>query len=230
LADSNEEVVARLLREGLNHYGTGDVRQAVQCWRDVLAIEPDHEEARDYLETAGAFDDLEDGPDDGGVEGEAGAVETEEESAGTVEYGMLGEDEQKEEAHPEDASPIDVLARDAMTLFRGGDLEAALDVFEDVASRDPARIEVQSYIETLRSRLVKKYRDRIGKRDRVPRLRIDVQEVMKFDLPSTAGFLLSQVDGATSVTDLVSLSGLDEFDTLRVLSGLLEAGIVEFGP
>ena len=51
---------------------------------------------------------------------------------------------------------------------------------------------------------------------------------MKFNLPATAGFVLSQVDGATSVTDLVSLSGLDEFDTLRILSHLLDAGIVEF--
>ena len=50
---------------------------------------------------------------------------------------------------------------------------------------------------------------------------------MKFNLPTTAGFVLSLVDGSTSVNDLMSLSGLDAFDTLRILTGLIDAGIVE---
>ena len=50
--------------------------------------------------------------------------------------------------------------------------------------------------------------------------------ITKFNLPSDAGFLLSLVDGSTSVADLVSLSGMDAFEALRTFRGLLETGIV----
>jgi hypothetical protein len=50
---------------------------------------------------------------------------------------------------------------------------------------------------------------------------------MKYNLPATAGFLLSLIDGRTCVDELLALSGMDPFDVLRGLSNLLDAGIVE---
>jgi hypothetical protein len=61
----------------------------------------------------------------------------------------------------------------------------------------------------------------------VPRLRLGSQEILRFNLPADAGFLLSMVDGATPAADLVALSGMDPFDALRALQRLLEAGILE---
>jgi hypothetical protein len=52
---------------------------------------------------------------------------------------------------------------------------------------------------------------------------------MKFNLPAQAGFMLSLIDGDTSVGDIVSLSGMDSFEALRVLNGLVDAGIVSLG-
>ncbi len=77
-----------------------------------------------------------------------------------------------------------------------------------------------------RGRLVERYRERVGGLTAVPALRIAPDDVLKFNLPATAGFLLSLVDGQTTVEELISLSGLDAFETLRVLAGLVEAGIV----
>ena len=53
MAESREEAVARLLREGLNFYGMGKVAQALRCWRQVLALDPGNAEAQDYVQTAG---------------------------------------------------------------------------------------------------------------------------------------------------------------------------------
>ena len=53
------------------------------------------------------------------------------------------------------------------------------------------------------------------------------QEVLGFNLPANAGFLLSMIDGNTSVSDLVTLTGMDPFDALQIFHRLMDAGIVE---
>jgi hypothetical protein len=53
---------------------------------------------------------------------------------------------------------------------------------------------------------------------------------MRFNLPANAGFVLSMVDGRTSVNEILALSGMDPFDAVRVVSKLLGAGIVEVSP
>ena len=47
------ESVARLLAEGLEHFGRDRVDRAIACWRQVLELDPTQQEARDYLESAG---------------------------------------------------------------------------------------------------------------------------------------------------------------------------------
>lgn len=46
--------IARLLQQGLDHYGRNEVAEAVECWQRVLELQPDHPVARDYLDSAGA--------------------------------------------------------------------------------------------------------------------------------------------------------------------------------
>jgi len=45
--------IPRLLQQGLDHYGRNEVDEAVTCWLKVLALDPGHVTARDYLEAAG---------------------------------------------------------------------------------------------------------------------------------------------------------------------------------
>ena len=52
------------------------------------------------------------------------------------------------------------------------------------------------------------------------------EDLMKFNLPSGAGFLLSRIDGLTPVEDLVAVSGMDPFEAVHTLGRLLEADIV----
>jgi len=53
VAELNEQKIARLMAEGLDHYGQDEIDRAVACWRAVLELAPHHEVARDYLEVAG---------------------------------------------------------------------------------------------------------------------------------------------------------------------------------
>jgi len=130
--------------------------------------------------------------------------------------------------HGPSGRPADTasLVEDALKLMREGDLESALELLELASRHEGDRLELQGYLDLVRSRLLSGYRERVGGMQAVPVVQLAGADIRKFNLPAPAGFLLSLVDGHTSVEELVSLSGLDPFETLRTLSGLLEAGIL----
>jgi len=127
------------------------------------------------------------------------------------------------------AAGSESLVADALKLMRAGDLEPALELLELASRHGGDRLDVQGYLDLVRSRLLSRYRERVGGMQAVPVVQLAAPDLRKFNLPAPAGFLLSLVDGRTSVEELVSLSGLDPFETLRTLSGLLEAGILRSG-
>ena len=198
MGESDAAKIKRLIRDGLDCFGTGDASQAIACWDEVLAIDPQNAKALDYLEAARG-DGATDRPDVG------------------------REDAGNEEPERE----VTRLLEEAQNLLGSDDLEGALSVFRAAANRDPDRIEVESYIDMVRGRLVQRYRDRVGDTGAVPRVVIDPSEVTAFDLPADAGFMLSLVDGKTSIDELIALSGMDAFEALRILNELLAAGIAE---
>ena len=53
MAEGPAERVARLLAEGLEHFGQDRVERAIACWQNVLELDPAQQQARDYLESAG---------------------------------------------------------------------------------------------------------------------------------------------------------------------------------
>jgi hypothetical protein len=214
MAESKEDKIERLMREGLNHYGMGGVAQALRSWREVLRLDPDHAEARDFVATAEEAAHAA-APPPRAPQAPA-EIEVHEHAAAEIASG-------------EDHATLDELVSEGQRLVREEELEAGLDLLEVVARRDPLRLEVHGHIENVRSRLVKRYRERMGDLGSVPRLSLGLSDVMKFNLPAHAGFMLSLIDGDTSVGDIVSLSGMDSFEALRVLNGLLDAGIVSVG-
>lgn len=238
MSESKQARIDRLLRDGLDHYGTGRVADAVHCWRSVLALEPAHPEARDYLQSAGADPEPPDPEPEAEPAGPGAEQEPQAVGSGAEPYAESREaapgrergGTRFDEPRPAVAgagTEAEALVAEAKRAMREGSLETALDLFEQVARRDPDRLEAHSYAEMLRSRLLKLYRDQVGDGGALLRMRVPPQEVMKFNLPAAAGFVLSLVDDTTRVDDVISLSGLDAFETLRILAALVDVGIVE---
>lgn len=191
MPESSEEKIARLVQEGLDHYGFGDISDAILAWKQVLAIEPDHPQARDYIKTA----------------------------------------DRRSFPRPEDADQSarakqQKIAQEARALIRAGSLEPALDLLRSATEDDRFDLEIEATIELVRSRLLRDYRESIGDLSAVPVLVADPAQIAKFNLPPDAGFLIAAVDESTSLSGLISISGMDSFEVLRTTKSLLEAGIL----
>ncbi len=202
MSGADAEQIEQLLREGLDLYAEDEVSAAIVTWNRVLELDPGNERALDYVSNA----DRRSTPAppappaaDGGVPEDAGSSATE------------------------------LLLREARLLMGDSQWGAALELLQSACHREGHGLEVEAMIDLARTRLFLEHREAIGALASVPRLRSDAGPITRYNLPTDAGFLLSMVDGMTSVEDLVSLSGMDAFDTLHSLRGLMDAGLVEMG-
>ena len=189
-AGSKEDRIARLVKEGLDHYGAGEIGRAILAWEEATILDPDCTEAKDYLKTA--------------------------------DRRAAPRPMQKGET----SRAVRAVVLKARQLTADSDFEGALDLLGSAAKADPLSLEVQAGIELVRSHLFRRLRDEVGGLAAVPVMKAQEEELKRLDLPSDAGFMLSIVDGSTSVTDLISASGLDAFQALRALRILIEAGAV----
>ena len=119
------------------------------------------------------------------------------------------------------------LVDDARRLVHADEPEAALELLSSAPVE--GQVAAEAMVELLRAHLFHRYREELGDFSQVPRLVEDAAKGLRSrNLPPSAGFLLSMVDGRTPIRDLVSVSGMDRFEALRSVHRMHEAGILEW--
>ncbi len=68
---------------------------------------------------------------------------------------------------------------------------------------------------------------RLGSLERIPKIKISEEQVLALGLDHRAGFLYSQIDGLTSLEDLLSISPMSREDSLRIFVKLLEHDAID---
>ncbi len=126
-------------------------------------------------------------------------------------------------SRPPGSTVID-LSVEMLDRFALGDYSGALLAAEIVLGKDPTHAEARRCASSCRDRLSDMHLSRLGGAHRLPQIAVAGSEVRWLGLDHRAGFLLSRVDGKSTIDELVDLSGMARHEALKVLVELVDAG------
>ena len=158
-------------------------------------------------------------------DGPSVALPSEERSQGESNAGVWGI---HDEAAPttKDSDETDVWIRGARELVALNDFSGALELTNKILQRRPNDPDAQQMHRICEENLIQMFESRLGSMDRRPRVALKPDEVIWLNLDPRAGFVLAQIDGEVSFEDLYAICGLSRLDTARILSQLLEEGVI----
>jgi tetratricopeptide (TPR) repeat protein len=145
---------------------------------------------------------------------------------GTSDMGTVRQPTSESAPDDDDGGESETLMSAARELFELGDFSGSLELVEKVLKTDPHHEGALAYLARNSETLQKMYASKIGALDRAPRQLVPPDEVIWINMHHRAGFLLAQVDGQLTYEDLLAVSGMPRFDTIRILADLVQNGII----
>jgi len=112
--------------------------------------------------------------------------------------------------------------------FALGDYSGALVMAESLLDENPTHVEAREYAESCRAVLQQMYSAKIGPMDRVPVVEVAREQLRWLSIDHRAGFVLSLVDGVSSLEMILDVSGMPSLDALRILYELTQQHIIAF--
>jgi hypothetical protein len=107
------------------------------------------------------------------------------------------------------------------------DLTDALEVVEQILELEPEHGLALEARATCGEKLVKMYESKVGGNlGATPVVLLPPDQLVWQDLDHRAGFILSQVDGASRYQDILLILGMDRLDTMRILAQLVQDGVI----
>jgi len=118
---------------------------------------------------------------------------------------------------------------DMKDRYAMGDFSGALVIAEGIIENDPNDSEAPRYAQSCRDVLTQMYSARLGSLDQRVRVAVPSDQIRWLTLDHRAGFLLSLVDGGSTVDQLLDISGMPRLDALRILYQLLDQRVISLG-
>jgi hypothetical protein len=112
--------------------------------------------------------------------------------------------------------------------FSLGDYTGALEMSELILAEEPGNLEAAECGENCRTVLEQMYAARLGPLDRVPMVVVPRTQMRWLSMDHRAGFILSLIDGSSSVDLILDVCGMPKLDALRILQELVQQKIVAF--
>jgi hypothetical protein len=111
-------------------------------------------------------------------------------------------------------------------LYALDDLTGALRHAELILGRTPKNEQALRCAANCRERLVQVYSSKIGRLDRVVIQALGDSELRWLGLDHRSGFLLSRVDGISTLEELLDVCGMPRLEALKTLADLIERGAI----
>ncbi len=143
----------------------------------------------------------------------------------SLELDLSGLD--RERSIPPSSDPA---MREISDRYATGDFSGALVLAEGILENKPDHAEALRYAGNCRDVLTQMYSARLGTLDQVVTIAIPSEQIRWLSLDHRSGFLLSLVDGTSSVEEVLDISGMPKLDALRILYTLREERVIALVP
>ena len=125
---------------------------------------------------------------------------------------------------PEDPALLEMKDRYAM-----GDFSGALVIAEGILESNPEDLDAPRYAQSCRDVLTQMYSARLGSLDQFVSVAVPSDQIRWLTLDHRAGFLLSLIDGGSTVDQILDISGMTRLDALRIMYQLLDQRVISLG-
>jgi hypothetical protein len=108
-----------------------------------------------------------------------------------------------------------------------GDFTGALVVAEGMLEANADDLDAQRYAQSCRDVLMQMYSARLGALTQRVRVAVPGDQIRWLSLDHRAGFVLSLIDGNSTVEELLDISGMNRLDALRILYTLFDQRVIQ---
>lgn len=113
------------------------------------------------------------------------------------------------------------------TRFTAGDYNRALVLAETALAEHPQNAAMKGYAESCRDMLYKRYVERLGAATCVPMRAMQNSALTGLAIDHRTGFLLSCVDGVSTIEEIIDVSAMPKLEAVRILYELVQEGVIE---
>ena len=120
------------------------------------------------------------------------------------------------------------LLEEAIRLIGKNQFDPAYELLQMIIHENPEDEKAQKFLDTTKGLLLKDYLSEVGDTGSAVKLKKNMEDIMKINLTKESAYIISMIDGNSSIDELLALSGIDRFLFMRNLTMLLRNGIVTF--
>ena len=110
--------------------------------------------------------------------------------------------------------------------FDLGDFTGALNIAEAMLAADPGDADAHGVADVSRARLRAIYAGRLGSLHQVPVVVVPLSEIRWLALDNRSGFVLSLVDGISTLEEIIDVSAMPPLEVLRTLYNLTTQRVI----
>jgi hypothetical protein len=116
----------------------------------------------------------------------------------------------------------DARCEELADLLANKDFRSALVVAEELLADDPSDLDAREAMLRCQVELESVYVRRMGSLNKVPSVAVSMKEIPSLALDNRSAFILSLVDGVSTLDVILDMSGMPRLEALRVLHELIQ--------
>lgn len=115
-------------------------------------------------------------------------------------------------------------------LLKSRRFELAYEFLEHLVGKDhPSNKQLIAYFSIVKAQLIKAYYEELYNFKKVPKLNINSQDIVKYNLSKTDAYITSMIDGYSDMEEIIQMCGnIDRFDVMKRFYKLTKLGVIGF--